>query len=219
MTAPTFKDYFSSAAAEYATFRPRYPAALFDFVASLPAARANAWDCATGNGQAVGTAREALRTRRRNGREPRADRARDAAPARVVRGRARGCEWARRGLGRSRDRRAGASLVSARAASLPRSRRVLAPGGALAVWCYTRPELSGAIDEIVDRFHSVTCRHTGRRIANSSTMVSHYRHAVRRCCLRRALGIEAQLTLDQFAGYLRTWSAARNLAAAMGSIR
>ena len=36
MADTKFKDYFSAAAAEYATFRPRYPAELFDFVASIP---------------------------------------------------------------------------------------------------------------------------------------------------------------------------------------
>src|SRR5688500_17552082 len=53
MTSPGFKDYFSASAAEYAAFRPRYPEALFEFVASLPARRRTAWDCATGNGQAA----------------------------------------------------------------------------------------------------------------------------------------------------------------------
>jgi len=32
----TFKDHFSTRAAQYAEYRPHYPAALFDFVASLP---------------------------------------------------------------------------------------------------------------------------------------------------------------------------------------
>ena len=48
-----FKDHFSEHAADYAKFRPNYPAELFDHLASLPRARALAWDCATGNGQAA----------------------------------------------------------------------------------------------------------------------------------------------------------------------
>ena len=53
--AMSFKDHFSGHAAVYASFRPSYPAALFDFALSLVAGRALAWDCATGNGQAAWT--------------------------------------------------------------------------------------------------------------------------------------------------------------------
>ncbi len=49
----SFKDHFSAYAADYAAFRPGYPEALFDLLASLPRRRALALDCATGNGQAA----------------------------------------------------------------------------------------------------------------------------------------------------------------------
>ena len=48
-----FKDHFSPQAKDYARFRPRYPSELFRFLASLPPARARAWDCGTGSGQAA----------------------------------------------------------------------------------------------------------------------------------------------------------------------
>src|SRR5260370_22054011 len=53
--APTieFKDHFSGHAADYAAYRPTYPPALFEVLASLPRRRALALDCATGNGQAA----------------------------------------------------------------------------------------------------------------------------------------------------------------------
>src|SRR5271165_2168404 len=47
------KDHFSGHAACYQQFRPRYPEALFAYLASLCGARDLAWDCATGNGQAA----------------------------------------------------------------------------------------------------------------------------------------------------------------------
>jgi ubiquinone/menaquinone biosynthesis C-methylase UbiE len=50
---PSFQDHFSSVATQYAEFRPRYPAALFDFLTSLMHERELAWDCACGNGQAT----------------------------------------------------------------------------------------------------------------------------------------------------------------------
>lgn len=44
---------FSRAPVEYSLWRPRYPAALFDHLATLCPSRHRAWDCATGNGQAA----------------------------------------------------------------------------------------------------------------------------------------------------------------------
>lgn len=46
-----FKDHFSAHAAEYARYRPRYPSALFVYLASLCEEHNLAWDCGTGNGQ------------------------------------------------------------------------------------------------------------------------------------------------------------------------
>jgi SAM-dependent methyltransferase len=45
------KDNFSAQAAAYAAFRPHYPQQLYDFLYSLPVGKQIAWDCATGNGQ------------------------------------------------------------------------------------------------------------------------------------------------------------------------
>jgi SAM-dependent methyltransferase len=47
------RDHFSRVASGYAAYRPRYPGALFDFLAAQSPARALAWDCACGNGQAT----------------------------------------------------------------------------------------------------------------------------------------------------------------------
>lgn len=45
------KDRFSSHASLYASFRPTYPKALYDFIFSLLKANENAWDVGCGNGQ------------------------------------------------------------------------------------------------------------------------------------------------------------------------
>lgn len=47
------KDNFSARSADYAKFRPRYPAALFDFLLSKVEGRSSLWDVGTGNGQIV----------------------------------------------------------------------------------------------------------------------------------------------------------------------
>jgi SAM-dependent methyltransferase len=46
-------DHFSSISAAYSAFRPRYPAALIDYFASLAPRRGIAWDCGAGSGQAT----------------------------------------------------------------------------------------------------------------------------------------------------------------------
>jgi SAM-dependent methyltransferase len=46
-----FQDHFSSLADSYARYRPRYPAALFAWLASITPARTLAWDAGTGSGQ------------------------------------------------------------------------------------------------------------------------------------------------------------------------
>jgi SAM-dependent methyltransferase len=48
-----FADHFSAIAADYAAARPTYPRVLFAYLAELAPARARAWDCAAGNGQAA----------------------------------------------------------------------------------------------------------------------------------------------------------------------
>jgi len=53
MTAQTFHDHFSAFANRYADFRPHYPAAIFDFLASIVPQNSLVWDCACGNGQAT----------------------------------------------------------------------------------------------------------------------------------------------------------------------
>lgn len=45
-------DHFTPVAAQYAAFRPAYPAGLFDWLADIAPQRHWAWDCGTGSGQA-----------------------------------------------------------------------------------------------------------------------------------------------------------------------
>ena len=47
------KDNFSAAADQYARYRPGYPNELFAYLQTITPGTENAWDCATGNGQAA----------------------------------------------------------------------------------------------------------------------------------------------------------------------
>jgi SAM-dependent methyltransferase len=46
------QDHFSGCASQYAAFRPRYPQALYQWLATTAPTRERVWDCACGNGQA-----------------------------------------------------------------------------------------------------------------------------------------------------------------------
>jgi hypothetical protein len=45
-------DHFSGVSSGYAEFRPRYPSALFEFIASAASNHDQVWDCGAGSGQA-----------------------------------------------------------------------------------------------------------------------------------------------------------------------
>jgi ubiquinone/menaquinone biosynthesis C-methylase UbiE len=45
------KDIFSDNSGGYARYRPTYPREVYDFILPLVTQKQNAWDCATGNGQ------------------------------------------------------------------------------------------------------------------------------------------------------------------------
>lgn len=47
------KDLFSKQAEAYSRYRPSYPPELFDYIVQFVENKFNAWDCATGNGQAA----------------------------------------------------------------------------------------------------------------------------------------------------------------------
>jgi SAM-dependent methyltransferase len=215
MTTSGFKDFFSAKATEYATFRPTYPDALFEFIASLPAARGTVWDCATGNGQA------AIPLAKRFDRVIATDASREQIRQATAHPRVSYGVALADASGLSDD---SVDLVTVAQALhwLPLDgfvaevRRVIAPGGALAVWCYTVPRLGGVIDEIVDDYYSGTCGPywaPERRLVDQgyATLAMPFDDVA-----APPLHIESRVTLDAFAGYLRTWSATQKLAAEIG---
>jgi SAM-dependent methyltransferase len=215
MTNQSFKDYFSADAAAYATFRPTYPAAIFDFVAGLSPSRDTVWDCATGNGQAAVPLADHFD--RVVATDASAEQIAHATPHRRV---SYGVALA----DASGIESGSVALVTVAQALhwLPLDRffaevrRVLVAGGVLAVWCYTRPLLSGPLGAIVDRFYYGDC---GPYWPPERALVDQgYRTIAMPFddVPSPSLSIDASLTLTQFGGYLRTWSAARKLAAALG---
>jgi SAM-dependent methyltransferase len=204
----TFADHFSGVAAAYAAFRPRYPDALFEFLAHAARAHDDAWDAGTGSGQAaVGLAghfRHVIAT------DASSSQIEHATPHARISYRVGSAEAS--GLAD-----ASVDLVTAAQAlhwfDRPRfwaeARRVLRARGVIAVWTYVLFEIAPPIDAIVRRFYIDVVGPfwpPERRITEERYQTIEFPFAE---FTAPNFVIEQSVTLDDVAGYIRTWSAAR----------
>lgn len=151
--SPSFQDHFAAVANAYADFRPTYPATLFDWLAHQVPGRTRAWDCACGSGQASVDLAE--RFERVWATDASAAQLRDARQHPRVEYRVAPAEAC--GLPD-----ASVELITVAQAlhwfDRPRfyaeARRVLMPGGVLAVWTYGVQRLDDpAVDALVQHFY------------------------------------------------------------------
>ena len=210
-----FPDHFSGVAARYASSRPRYPDALFDWAASLPRHHRVAWDAGTGNGQATaGLARHFTSVV-----------ATDASAEQVAHAEAHPRVTYRVATAeRSGLPDASVDLVTAAQAAHwfeleafhAEVRRVLAPGGAVAVWSYALPRLddSAATAELQAFAERVAPWWPAeRRLVETGyrTMPFPFDEVP-----APAFSVTAEWDLAQLLSYLRTWSAVTRFVAANG---
>ena len=212
----TFQDHFSARAELYASVRPDYPPGLFVDLAGLAPGRHAAWDCGTGNGQAaIGLAAqfaEVLAT------DPSAAQLSQAEPHPRVRYR----QAAEDASGLA-DASVDLVTVAQAAHWLELSRfyaeveRVLRPGGVVALWCYGLCHIRPEIDAVVADFYRETVgpywpaerRHVEdgyRSLAFPFAESPFPSHRMERCW-----------TLEEFAGYVRSWSAVERYQRQRGS--
>jgi len=147
----TFNDHFAGHASSYAAYRPGYPPELFAFLATLTPGRALCWDCATGNGQAaLGLAETFEKVIATDASRQQLD---NATPHPRIEYRVASAESSGLPDG-SVD-----LLTVAQAVHwfdfdrfYAEARRVLAPGGAIALWTYNllrgTPEISALVDRL-----------------------------------------------------------------------
>jgi SAM-dependent methyltransferase len=152
-TKAVFQDHFSGHADRYGAFRPTYPVALFEYLASLAPARDLAWDCATGNGQA------ALALSPFFGRVV----ATDASPQQVAQARPHDrIDYLVAPAERTPLPESSIDLITVAQAlhwfALPafysEVLRVARPGGILAAWCYELNEITPEVDQVIGRLYS-----------------------------------------------------------------
>lgn len=213
----SFTDHFSRVSEIYARFRPRYPEALFDWLAAVAPARRLALDCATGNGQAaVGLVQRFDRVVATDASAAQLEVA-TAHPRieyRVARAEASGLADA------SCDLVAAAQALHwfDRPAFFAEARRVLVPGGVVAAWGYLRLRTGDAeLDAELDRFHDGIVGAfwpPGRELLDGG-----YRGIDLPCAEIAApsFAIEARLSLEALAGYFGSWSATDRFRRAVGA--
>jgi len=203
----TFQDHFSAIAESYRDFRPNYPTALFEYLATLAPADSWVWDCACGNGQA--THDLATRFGRVIGTDASREQVASAKPHPKIEFRVAPAEQS--GLA---DNSIGLITVAQALhwfdfdRFYAEARRVLKSGGVLAVWAYGINEVEGdAVNQLVRDYYS--------------NVVGPYWPPQRRFVedgyrsipfpfdemIPPSFRMEAHWTLEQLLGYFSTWSA------------
>lgn len=212
----SFKDHFSAHASAYAQYRPGYPDALFAYLASLCQARDLAWDCGTGNGQAAHGL--ALHFTRIVATDASADQIANAVPHPRI-------DYHVAPAARAPLEAHTADLVTVAQAIhwfdhdrfYAEVRRVLKPGGVLAAWTYGLPQITPALNAVIERFYQ--------------DIVGAYWPPERRLVEARyrtipfpfdeiqspAFAMQLLWSLDDFLGYLGTWSATRRFIQGRGT--
>jgi SAM-dependent methyltransferase len=210
-----FKDHFSTRSPDYAAHRPTYPAALFDALAGAAMGHDLAWDCATGNGQAA---------RGLAGRFARVI-ASDASEAQIAAAQPHpSIEFRVAPAEASGLPEHCADLVTVAqaahwfdlAAFYDEARRVLKPGGVLAIWCYERLSIDPALDPVIEDFHAGILGPywpPERRHVEAAYRDLPFPFAEMRL---PDFHMEAVWTLDRLMGYFATWSAVKAYGNAVG---
>ncbi|MBU4555629.1 MAG: class I SAM-dependent methyltransferase [Actinobacteria bacterium] len=202
-----FVDRFATISRDYATFRPAYPTALFDWLATIAPERSIAWDCGTGSGQAaVALAEYFERVVATDASESQLS---SALSHPAVEYRIAAAEVS--GLADS-----SVDLITVAQALhwfdvedfFTECERVLTPGGVLAVWSYGPLRMTGkTVDRVVqDYYHNIVGHFwpMERALVDSgyATITLPFQSID-----SPAFEMEEWWKLDELLGYLGTWSA------------
>ena len=202
----SYADHFSRQAADYARFRPHYPEELFAVLASLAPGRRLAWDCGTGSGQAaIGLAAHFARV---HATDPSAGQLSHATRHERV-------TYAEGRESQSGLRDGSADLVTAAQAAhwfdleafYAEARRVLAPRGVVALWCYGAMHVGDDLDPILSWFYE---ERIGRYWPSERALVDAGFATLPfpfDSVPVPAMEMHAMMSRDQMVGYVGTWSA------------
>ena len=206
-----FKDHFSTGTDAYLRFRPVYPDALFDVLASLAPRLDRALDCACGSGQATrGLARVAGR----------------ALGADASLGQVRAARAATSGRGRpsyfcARSEATGLPDASVDLVTVAQAlhwfdfepfwrevRRIVRPGGVVAVWCLAMVRITPAVDAAIDRAYERVGPYWPRERRYVEEAYASIPFPFPRLDVPD-LECRSQWRVEDLVGYMSTWSARR----------
>lgn len=202
------KDRFSGYAAQYATFRPHYPKALYDFIFQHTKSFDLAWDAGTGNGQAAAVL--ATRFQKVFATDISQKQLENAVKLSNI-------EYAVAGEikslpGESVDLITVAQAVHwfDRRAFFEEARRVGKPGATVAIWGYSLLKIADTIDPLISDFYtSVVGPYWDperKLIDQHYSTIDFPFHEVS----TPEFAMHFEWTLAELEGYLSTWSAVQN---------
>lgn len=202
----SFKDHFSRQSSDYSRYRPHYPEALFRYLASMINDRRLAWDCATGNGQAAVALAPLFQ--RVIASDPSQQQIDHSIPHEKIRYIVAAAE----NSGLESD---SVDLITVAQALhwfdlekfYAEARRVLRPGGMLAVWCYGLTRISPLVDAVIGRFYNDI---VGSFWPPERILVEQgYRALPFPFAEQKSppFQMEASWTMEHLMNYLGTWSA------------
>lgn len=201
-----FEDHFSRQAAAYAQFRPRYPAELYAYLARQAQAHTLAWDAATGSGQAaiglVDHFEQVIAT------DASADQIQHAEPHKRIIYRVEPAE-------ETSLEPHSVDLVTAATAAhwfdldrfYQEVRRVLKPGGVVAVWGYYRPVISPEIDTQIVRYEmDILGKYWPERIVLLREQYRSLPFPFQEISAPE-FAMQAEWDMNQMLGFFNSWSA------------
>jgi len=210
-----FEDHFSHHSEQYAQHRPHYPDEIYAYLASLAPGYSLAWDCGTGNGQAaVGLAKYFDNI---HATDASAEQISRAYPHAKV-------EYCVEPAEHVSLNDSSTDLITVAVALhwfnfdefYREVKRVLKPGGILAAWTYSLPEISPEIDPLVKQYYYETLSgYWPERIhyleEEYKTIPFPFEEIT-----PPPFVMEISWNLIQFAGFLNSWSATQRYKAQNG---
>ena len=210
-----FKDHFSGHAGDYAAARPRYPRALFEWLASECKNHALAWDAGCGNGQASVALADFFDAVFAS--DPSATQIASASPHPNVRYAVEPSEQCS-----LPDDSVDCVCVAQAlhwfelARFFAEAGRVLKPDGLLAVWTYERSSVNAAVDAVFSKlYRGVLDDYWPPERKHVETGYRDIAFPFREIP-SPALELRCDWTLSQYLAYLRSWSASQRYLKATG---
>jgi ubiquinone/menaquinone biosynthesis C-methylase UbiE len=209
------KDFFSDHSKIYATFRPTYPQDLYDFVFSHVLEKNTAWDCGTGNGQVAQVlARHFTIVYATDISQQQIDQAKKLDNVRYSVSAAEHTQFNPKMF----------DLITVGQALhwfnldefYSEVSRTIKPGGALAIWGYAMLNVSSQIDPLFLKFYHDK---VGRYWDSARRMVEEEYKSIPFPFQEIAtpkFAIKVTWSKEQFAGYVRSWSATQKFMKAEG---